>query len=41
LFCKKGKEEAKKNQIKKHKIFLVFCLYKEDAKEKPNKTKGK
>ena len=40
-FIKKAKEEAKRNQIKKHKIFLVFGFKKQDAKEKPKKTKGK
>ena len=40
-FIKNAKEEAKKNQMIKHKIFLVFYYKKQDSIEKLNKTKGK
>ena len=37
------KTKSKKNQKEpnENKIFLVFGFYKEDAKEDPNKIKGK
>jgi len=37
----KTKSKKKQKEPNENKIFLVFCFYKEDAKEDPNKTIGK